>query len=66
MKMTYQTIHTNYGLLAMAQAEATGAPINLNHMTAHIDKITHTLAGAAIAAALLPLGASSESLAVGK
>lgn len=28
---------------------------------AHIDKITHTLA--AIAAALLPLGASSESLA---
>lgn len=35
MKMTYQTIHTTAGLLAMAKAEATGAPINLNHMTAH-------------------------------
>lgn len=28
----FKTIHTNYGLLAMAQAEATGTPINLTHM----------------------------------
>lgn len=31
---------------------------------AHIDKITHTLAGAAIAAALLPLGVIPALLAV--
>lgn len=30
--MTYKTIHTTYGLTAMAQAEATGVPINLTHM----------------------------------
>lgn len=28
----YRTIHTIYGLTAMAQAEATGVPINLTHM----------------------------------
>lgn len=30
--MTYRTIHTRNGLQAMAQAEATGAHINLTHM----------------------------------
>lgn len=30
--MTFQTIHTTYGLTAMDQAEATGVPINLTHM----------------------------------
>lgn len=30
--MTYKTIHTSNGLVAMAQAEATGTPINLTHM----------------------------------
>lgn len=30
--MTYRTIHTTYGLAAMAQAEATGTPINITHM----------------------------------
>jgi phage-related tail fiber protein len=29
---TYKTIHTRYGLQRMAQAEATGTPINLTHM----------------------------------
>lgn len=29
---TYRTIHTTYGLAAMAQAEATGTPINITHM----------------------------------
>lgn len=33
--MTFKTIHTTYGLIAIAQAEATGVPINLKHMTAH-------------------------------
>ena len=28
----FRTIHTTYGLTAMAQAEATGTPINLTHM----------------------------------
>lgn len=28
----FKTIHTTYGLTAMAQAEATGVPINLTHM----------------------------------
>lgn len=28
----FKTIHTNSGLIAMAQAEATGTPINLTHM----------------------------------
>lgn len=28
----FRTIHTSYGLAAMAQAEATGTPINLTHM----------------------------------
>ncbi|QHB49741.1 putative tail collar protein [Klebsiella phage PhiKpNIH-2] len=27
--MTYATIHTNYGLQRLAQAETTGAPIKL-------------------------------------
>jgi phage-related tail fiber protein len=30
--MIFQTIHTTHGLTAMAQAEATGTPINLTHM----------------------------------
>jgi phage-related tail fiber protein len=30
--MPYRTIHTTYGLAAMAQAEATGTPINLTHI----------------------------------
>lgn len=30
--MAYATIHTNYGLMRLAQAEATGLPINLTHM----------------------------------
>lgn len=30
----YKTIHTNYGLSAMAAAEASGVPINLTHMAA--------------------------------
>lgn len=30
--MAYKTIHTNYGLMRLAQAEATGVPINLLHM----------------------------------
>lgn len=30
--MTFKTIHTTYGLTAMAQAEATGVPISLTHM----------------------------------
>lgn len=30
--MSYITIHTNYGLMRLAQAEATGIPINLTHM----------------------------------
>lgn len=30
--MTYKTIHTRHGLTAMAQAEATGTPINLTAM----------------------------------
>lgn len=30
--MAFKTIHTNYGLAALAQAEATGTPINLTHM----------------------------------
>lgn len=30
--MAYSTIHTNYGLMRLAQAEATGLPINLTHM----------------------------------
>ena len=30
--MTYRTIHTTYGLRAMAQAEASGVPINLTHI----------------------------------
>lgn len=30
--MAYKTIHTTYGLQRMAQAEATGVPINLTHM----------------------------------
>ncbi len=29
---TYRTIHTAYGLAAMAQAEAAGTPINITHM----------------------------------
>lgn len=29
---TFKTIHTNYGLAAMAAAEASGVPINLTHM----------------------------------
>ena len=28
----FKTIHTNYGLMAMMQAEATGTPINPTHM----------------------------------
>lgn len=28
----FKTIHTTYGLAAMAAAEATGTPINLTHM----------------------------------
>ena len=28
----FRTIHTTYGLTAMAQAEATGTSINLTHM----------------------------------
>lgn len=31
--MQYKTIHTTYGLQCMAQAEATGVPINLTHMS---------------------------------
>lgn len=31
--MSYKTIHTTYGLQRMAQAEATGVPINLTHMS---------------------------------
>lgn len=30
--MAYKTIHTNHGLMLLAQAEATGVPINLTHM----------------------------------
>lgn len=30
--MAFNTIHTKYGLTAMAQAEAAGVPINLTHM----------------------------------
>lgn len=30
--MTYKTIHTNYGLTRLAEAESTGTPINLTHM----------------------------------
>lgn len=30
--MTYRTIHTRAGLISMAQAEATGTPINLTAM----------------------------------
>lgn len=30
--MTFKTIHTKHGLLAMASAEAAGTPINLTHM----------------------------------
>lgn len=30
--MAYKTIHTNYGLMRLAQAEATGVPISLTHM----------------------------------
>lgn len=30
--MAFKTIHTNYGLAELAQAEATGTPINLTHM----------------------------------
>lgn len=30
--MTFKTIHTNAGLIALASAEATGTPINLTHM----------------------------------
>jgi phage-related tail fiber protein len=30
--MAYKTIHTSYGLMRLAQAEATGVPINLTHM----------------------------------
>lgn len=30
--MAFKTIHTKYGLTAMAQAEAAGVPINLTHM----------------------------------
>lgn len=30
--MSFSTIHTQYGLVAMASAEATGTPINLTHM----------------------------------
>ena len=28
----FRTIHTTYGLTAMAQAEATGTPINITHI----------------------------------
>ena len=30
--MAFKTIHTQYGLVAMARAEASGTPINLIHM----------------------------------
>lgn len=30
--MAYQTIHTKYGLIEIAKAQATGVPINLTHM----------------------------------
>lgn len=30
--MTFKTIHTNYGLTRLAEAESTGTPINLTHM----------------------------------
>lgn len=30
--MTYRTIHTDYGLATIAQAEVTGVPINLTHV----------------------------------
>jgi hypothetical protein len=30
--MTYRTIHTAYGLQRMAQAEATGTPINITQI----------------------------------
>ena len=30
--MAFKTIHTNYGLAALAQAEATGTPVNLTHI----------------------------------
>lgn len=30
--MAYKTIHTSYGLMRLAQAEATGVPIKLTHM----------------------------------
>lgn len=30
--MAYSTIHTNYGLQKLAQAETTGVPINLIEM----------------------------------
>eukprot|EP01013_Petalomonas_cantuscygni_P040034 TRINITY_DN71783_c0_g1_i1.p1 TRINITY_DN71783_c0_g1~~TRINITY_DN71783_c0_g1_i1.p1 ORF type:complete len:465 (-),score=119.78 TRINITY_DN71783_c0_g1_i1:299-1693(-) len=30
--MTYKTIHTNYGLTRLAEAESTGTPINIPHM----------------------------------
>lgn len=48
--MTFKTIHTAYGLTAM------------NNLP--FDKITHTLAGASIAAALLPWGVIPALLAV--
>lgn len=30
--MTFKTIHTNYGLTRLSEAESTGTPINLTHM----------------------------------
>ena len=32
LQMTFQTIHTNYGLQELARAESTGTAINLTHM----------------------------------